>query len=199
MVSDTAPDPDSAPLILAFDTSAAHCAAALVRGEAVIARRDEAMDRGQAERLLTMLEEMLAEAGSGWAALDGIGVVTGPGNFTGVRLAVAAARGLALALRIPAVGVSVFEALADRPGEVTITIADKRGRFSQAFRDGSPLGPPAEVTDETSAGPSRTDPVVVARIAARRLATASPPAPLYLRPADALPSSDPVPVLLDDA
>ena len=100
------------------------------------------MDRGQAERLLTMLEEMLAEAGSGWAALDGIGVVTGPGNFTGVRLAVAAARGLALALRIPAVGVSVFEALADRPGEVTITIADKRGRFSQAFRDGSPLGPP---------------------------------------------------------
>jgi tRNA threonylcarbamoyl adenosine modification protein YeaZ len=146
-----------------------------------------------------MLEEMLAEGGSGWAALDGIGVVTGPGNFTGVRLAVAAARGLALALGIPAVGVSVFEALADRPGEVTITIADKRGRFSQAFLNGSPLEPPSEVTDEASAGPSRADTVVVARIAARRLATASPPAPLYLRPADALPSSDPVPALLDDA
>jgi tRNA threonylcarbamoyl adenosine modification protein YeaZ len=200
LVSDTAPDLVSAqPLILAFDTSAAQCAAALVRGEAVLARRDEAMDRGQAERLLTMLEEMLAEAGSGWAALDGIGVVTGPGNFTGVRLAVAAARGLALALGIPAVGVSVFEALADRPGEVTITIADKRGRFSQAFHNGSPLGSPSEVTDEASAGPSRADTVVVARIAARRLATASPPAPLYLRPADALPSSDPVPALLDDA
>ena len=70
------------------------------------------MDRGQAERLLPMLEEMLAEAGVGWRDLDGIGVVTGPGNFTGVRLAVAAARGLALALGIPAVGVTVFEALA---------------------------------------------------------------------------------------
>ena len=51
------------PLILAFDTAAAHCAAALVRGDAVLARRDEPMDRGQAERLLPMLEEMLAEAG----------------------------------------------------------------------------------------------------------------------------------------
>ena len=99
------------------------------------------MDRGQAERLLPMLEELMAEAGAGWTALDGIGVVTGPGNFTGVRLAVAAARGLALGLGIPAVGVSIFEALADRPGDVTVTLADKRGRFSQSFRDGRPLGP----------------------------------------------------------
>ena len=57
------------PLVLAFDTSAAHCAAALVRGPAILARRDEAMDRGQAERLLPMLEEMLAEAGVAWRDL----------------------------------------------------------------------------------------------------------------------------------
>ena len=137
MVSDTTSEP---PLVLAFDTAAARCAAALVRGDDVLARRDEAMERGQAERLLPMLEEMLAEAGADWRDLDGIGVVTGPGNFTGVRLAVAAARGLALALGIPAVGVSVFEALAGRPGAVTVTLADKRGRFSQRFRDGVALG-----------------------------------------------------------
>ncbi|HET9068993.1 MAG TPA: tRNA (adenosine(37)-N6)-threonylcarbamoyltransferase complex dimerization subunit type 1 TsaB [Amaricoccus sp.] len=187
------------PLVLAFDTAAARCAAALVRGEAVLARRDEPMDRGQAERLLPMLEEMLAEAGTEWRDLDGIGVVTGPGNFTGVRLAVAAARGLSLALGIPAVGVSVFEALADRPGDVTVTLADKRGRFAQRFRNGRALAPPAAMADAPPGDPALADPVVVARLAAGRLADAAPPAPLYLRPADAMPSSDPVPVLLDDA
>ena len=104
------------PLILAFDTSAARCAAALVSGGRVLAARDEAMDRGQAERLLPMLEAMLAEAGVGWAALDGLAVCTGPGNFTGLRIAVAAVRGLALALGVPAVGVTAFEALAAPAG-----------------------------------------------------------------------------------
>ncbi len=157
------------------------------------------MDRGQAERLLPMLEELLAEAGVAWPDLDGIGVVTGPGNFTGVRLAVAAARGLALSLGIPAVGVSVFEALADRPGAVTITLADKRGRFAQSFRDGVALAPPVPLPGDGPAQAAQADPAVVARLAARRLGAAPPPAPLYLRPADATPSSDPLPVLLDDA
>ncbi|HRO10559.1 tRNA (adenosine(37)-N6)-threonylcarbamoyltransferase complex dimerization subunit type 1 TsaB [Amaricoccus sp.] len=187
------------PLVLAFDTAAARCAAALVRGDALLARRVEPMDRGQAERLLPMLEELLAEAGVAWPDLDGIGVVTGPGNFTGVRLAVAAARGLALSLGIPAVGVSVFEALADRPGAVTITLADKRGRFAQSFRDGVALAPPVPLPGDGPAQAAQADPAVVARLAARRLGAAPPPAPLYLRPADATPSSDPLPVLLDDA
>jgi tRNA threonylcarbamoyl adenosine modification protein YeaZ len=156
------------------------------------------MDRGQAERLLPMLEEMLAEAGATWRDLDGIGVVTGPGNFTGVRLGVAAARGLALALDIPAAGVSVFEALADRPGTVTVTLVDGRERFAQSFRDGVALGAPTPAPEGTPAVPARADPVVVARLAAARLRH-TPPAPLYLRPADAMPSSDPAPVLIDDA
>jgi tRNA threonylcarbamoyl adenosine modification protein YeaZ len=142
---------------------------------------------------------MLAEAGAGWRDLGGIGVVTGPGNFTGVRLAVAAARGLALALGVPAVGVSTFEALADGKRETTVTLADGRGRFSQAFRDGVPVAPPAPAPEDAVVDPRRADPAVVARLAARRLAGAPPPAPLYLRPADATPSSDPAPVLLDDA
>ena len=81
--------------ILAFDTSFAHCAAALLIGDTVTTRIDP-MARGQVEHLMPMLEEVLAEAGIAWADLDGIGVCTGPGNFTGTRISVSAARGLAL-------------------------------------------------------------------------------------------------------
>ena len=91
------------PTILAFDTSAAHCAAALLCAGKIEVRVDE-MARGQAEHLMPMLEEVLAAQGLTWADLDAIGVGTGPGNFTGIRISVAAARGLALGLGIPAVG-----------------------------------------------------------------------------------------------
>lgn len=193
------------PLVLAFDTAAAHCAAVVVRGDRVLARRFEAMERGQAERLLPLLEGLLAEAGVGWGDLEAVGVCTGPGNFTGLRVAVAAARGLALALGIPAVGVSRLEVLGDREGPVVATIADKRGRFVQSFRDGVPdapplvdpaLLPPGPVVDGTGAP---CDLVALARIAARHRGAAAPPAPLYLRPADAMPPSEAPPRLLDDA
>ncbi|MFC0340973.1 tRNA (adenosine(37)-N6)-threonylcarbamoyltransferase complex dimerization subunit type 1 TsaB [Paracoccus niistensis] len=98
--------------VLGFDTSAAHCAAAVVCGDRVLAERAEPMTKGQAERLFPLLEELLAEAGLAWSDLDAIGVGTGPGNFTGVRISVAAARGLALSLGIPAIGVSATEAAA---------------------------------------------------------------------------------------
>jgi hypothetical protein len=79
--------------LLAFDTSAAHCAAALLC-DGVVSVKSESMDKGQAERLMPLLEEVLAEAGLDWHDLAAVAVGTGPGNFTGVRIAVAAARGL---------------------------------------------------------------------------------------------------------
>lgn len=88
----------SDPLILGFDTSAAHCAAVLLRGDMVLAAQHEDMTKGQAERLMPMLEQVLAEAGAGWGDLAALGVGIGPGNFTGVRISVSAARGLALGL-----------------------------------------------------------------------------------------------------
>jgi tRNA threonylcarbamoyl adenosine modification protein YeaZ len=100
-------------LSLGFDTSAAHCAAALVMGDRLLVQRHEDMARGQAERLMPRLEEVLRAEGLGWSDLSAIGVGIGPGNFTGVRIAVSAARGLALALGIPAIGVSTLEALAE--------------------------------------------------------------------------------------
>ena len=132
------------PTILAFDTSAAHCAAALLSGGAIRQSTLEHIQRGQAERLLPILEEMLAAEAIGWADLDALAVGIGPGNFTGTRISVAAARGLALALSIPAVGVSTFEIM--RPPDSgrqeaneLVSIEAPRGQaYVRHFRHGKP-------------------------------------------------------------
>jgi tRNA threonylcarbamoyl adenosine modification protein YeaZ len=135
------------PLILAFDTSAAHCAAALLSGHRVLGQREEAMATGQAERLVPLLEEILAEGGASWRDLAALGVGTGPGNFTGIRIGVAAARGLALGLGVPAIGITVFEALA-WGREAALVVRDARlGQiYAQAF--GAPaFGPLLQPVD----------------------------------------------------
>lgn len=107
-------------LTLALDTSGENCAVALAKsgnGLSVLARRSEALGRGHAERLMSMIGEALVEAGLTYADLERIAVTTGPGSFTGTRIGVAAARGLALALGIPAVGVSVLDALIEAARE----------------------------------------------------------------------------------
>ena len=214
------------PLILGFDTSAAHCAAALLCGEQCLAARQEEMTRGQAERLMPLLEELLAEAGANWRDLARIGVGTGPGNFTGVRIAVAAARGLALSLNIPAIGISSLEAVAHgSQGPVLAAIAAPRARgYFQGYRMVHPVelqlcelaNLPTEWSEPglTCIGSAAQDAAAalgatvrsatfapaeaIARIAAAQ--TVVPglrPAPLYLQPADAAPPSDPPPVILD--
>ena len=131
------------PTILAFDTSAAHCAAALLIGDRIVTRTDD-MARGQAEHLMPMLEEVLAKQGLAWSDLDVIGVGTGPGNFTGIRMSVAAARGLALGLGKPAVGVGVLEAQAfGTQGPVLSTLRAPRDMvYAQRLTDGWPDGDP---------------------------------------------------------
>ena len=127
------------PIILAFDTSAAHCAAALLIGDRIVTRIDD-MARGQAEHLMPMLEEMLAKEGLAWRDLDLIGVGVGPGNFTGIRMSVAAARGLALGIGKPAVGVGVLEAQAfGTQGPVLSTLRAPRDMvYAQRLTDGWP-------------------------------------------------------------
>jgi tRNA threonylcarbamoyladenosine biosynthesis protein TsaB len=205
-------------IVLGFDTSAAHCAAAVVSGHAVLAQRVEPMDKGQAERLMPLLAEVLAEAGVRYGDLAGIGVGTGPGNFTGVRISVAAARGLALGLGVPALGVTGFEALAlDLPEDAVTLLDARRGALWLAGGGMAPqlvemAGLPglagcrvvgaraAEVAALTGAqAVAQPVPlaVAIARIAAARLGGAQPrPAPLYLRGPDAALPSDPPPVIL---
>ncbi len=207
-------------LILAFDTSAAHCAAALLFGETLLSEHHETMERGQAERLLPMLEAMLRSNGYDWSDLDALAVGTGPGNFTGIRIAVATARGLALGLGIPAVGVSIFEARAEGlPRPVCIVEPARRGEVYLQFFSPEPSPPQIIASDTFHAPPeyaiagSAVDLLAdkglqnlgvryntaeaIARVARRRLGeTPSRPVPLYLRPADAAPPSEPPPVLL---
>jgi len=197
--------------ILAFDTSAAHCAAALLLGDRVILR-DEPMEKGQAERLVPLLEEVLAEGGITWRDLKALAVGTGPGNFTGVRIAVATARGLALGLGIPAIGVTRLEALSyGLPRPVTVIEDARRGEiYVQRFAAGGPEAARLAQVGEAVAGPVTGSaagygsllpamPLVeaIARIGAERATgPKTRPAPFYLRGADAAPSSDPPPVIL---
>jgi len=193
------------PLILAFDTSVAHCAAALLSNDKVLAQRVEQMQKGQAERLFPLLEDLLAEGGVAWSDLAAIGVGIGPGNFTGIRISVSAARGLALSLGIPAIGVSSFEAQAiDAPRPITSLIDARRDQvFVQELPDRAAtpprVMPMSEVTASNIIGPSGTvDVVAIARITASRYTDpAQPrPAPLYVRAPDAAPPRDPAPVIL---
>jgi tRNA threonylcarbamoyladenosine biosynthesis protein TsaB len=211
-------------LVLGFDTSAAHCAAALLSGEQVLAQRCEEMTKGQAERLFPLLEEMLASASAGWSDLARIGVGIGPGNFTGTRISVAAARGLALSLNIPAIGVSSFAALAlELPRPLIACVDGRAGRvYVQDFAsDGASapitvtgsalpddlLTPAHGVTGFNAtaiaarAGAKAHSPiyplaVAIGLIAARATPDGHRPAPLYMRPADAAPARGAPPVIL---
>ena len=207
--------------ILGFDTSAAHCAAALLSGDSLVAQASEDMARGQAERLIPLLEDVLRQGGLGWRDLDALAVGVGPGNFTGIRIAVATARGLALGLGIPAIGVSVFEARAEGLERPLVVVEEARRDevYVQTFTPDP--GPPrivarASVTELGSArltgsAASTFDAAIcesagaspyslaeaIARVAARRAARPQPrPAPLYVRAADAAPPSDPAPRIL---
>jgi tRNA threonylcarbamoyladenosine biosynthesis protein TsaB len=99
-------------LLLAIDTSASLCAAAVFDGEQERGRAVIDIGKGHAEHLMGVIDEALAAAGVGYKALARIAVAVGPGSFTGIRVGVSTARGLALALGVPAVGVSNLEAVA---------------------------------------------------------------------------------------
>jgi tRNA threonylcarbamoyladenosine biosynthesis protein TsaB len=98
-------------LILGINTVADACEAALVRDGTVVAELSEPMQQGHDARLAPVVEKLMRESATAFTDLDRIAIVVGPGSFTGVRVGVAFARGLALSLDKPAVGVTSLEAL----------------------------------------------------------------------------------------
>lgn len=100
-------------LLLALDTANAATQACLLdAGEGhVLAEASRAMASGHAEALLPMVEDVLAAAGRRYADIERLAVTIGPGSFTGVRIALSAARAMGLALGVPVVGISTLEAL----------------------------------------------------------------------------------------
>ena len=139
--------------ILGFDTSARRCEVALLRGGDVLAHVSEEMDRGQAERLMVLCEEVLARSHVPLQAIGAIGVGVGPGNFTGIRISVAAARGLALGLGIPAIGVTGFEALRHGQRRACACLIDGRQNevFVQTFDAEGVAGNPMSMTRDDAA------------------------------------------------
>ena len=97
--------------LLALDTATEACSVAILTERGVFGAFEE-VGRGHAERILAMVDAVLAQAGLGLAMLDGIAASVGPGAFTGVRISVSVAQGLAFGAGVPVVGVSTLEALA---------------------------------------------------------------------------------------
>ncbi|XAT56551.1 tRNA (adenosine(37)-N6)-threonylcarbamoyltransferase complex dimerization subunit type 1 TsaB [Rhodobacteraceae bacterium IMCC1335] len=192
--------------VLAFDTSAAHCAAALLCNGAILGSTFEAMQKGQAEALVPLIQTLLAETQTSLHKIGRIGVGLGPGNFTGIRISISLARGLGLSLDCPVIGVDSFEAsIEGKTKETLIAIPATRDQFYT--RSSANL----QATPQMSDAPTlATSPIPVlyrpkpdllvanmARIAARRdVKTVMPPAPLYVKPADAALRRDPGPKIL---
>jgi tRNA threonylcarbamoyladenosine biosynthesis protein TsaB len=101
-------------LILAIDTALDACAAGVLDTEAgkLIAQESQAMKRGHAEALMPLIARVIEQSGIAFAALDRIAVTTGPGSFTGLRVGLSAARGIALAANKPVVGLTTLTAYA---------------------------------------------------------------------------------------
>ncbi len=139
--------------ILGFDTATSACSAALWRDGQITARRFEIMAKGHSEHLMGMIEEVMKDAGAEYPDLDLIAVTTGPGGFTGIRIGLAAARGLAFAADVPCLGVTTLDVIAhgieetERQGmSVLVAIESKRADvYAQVF------GPHLEPSGEARA------------------------------------------------
>jgi len=141
-----------ASVILAFDTSTATAVVAVARGARLLAAREEPAPRAYDEGLVPRVEQVLAESGLTTRDLDVVACGRGPGSFTGLRIALATAKGYAFALGRPLVVVSSTAPLAlDRGDGTTVVVLDaKRGEFfAQAFvrpRRGRVAGTPRETS-----------------------------------------------------
>jgi tRNA threonylcarbamoyladenosine biosynthesis protein TsaB len=182
-------------LILAVDTALNACSVAILRSGEVVLSRVEPMAKGQAERLAPMAQEVLAEAGIAPSALDRIAVTRGPGAFTGLRIGLAFARGLAVALDRPCVGISTLEVLAHAASaQRTAAAIEVAGSlFVGAWEGRACVLEPSRLSADDAQTLARLrpdwplvlhdlpDPVVLAQLAQHLDPDLNPPTPLYLR------------------
>lgn len=125
-------------LVMGLDTALQRCSVAILRGDEVLADESVGMERGHAERLAPMAASALAKAGVSIGDLGRVGVVVGPGGFTGVRVALSFARGLGVGTGIPVVGVTSLAALAApfwSAGLVASVIDARRGQVYAGLYD----------------------------------------------------------------
>ena len=142
--------------LLALDCAGLACSVALWRDGAIVAERTREMARGHAEALMPMLGEVMAAADERLDALDRLAVTVGPGSFTGIRVGLAAARGLALAIGCPLIGVGTLAALAELGKPAAGAAAIGGGAETEAVA-GAPL------TSAFTIRPLGPDPIILAR------------------------------------
>ncbi len=198
-------------LILALDTALSAATAVVARDDQVLAVRWREMARGHQEAIALLAQAAMAEAGVSFEILDRIGVVVGPGSFTGLRVGLAFAKGLALAWETPLVGIGALDALAASAGDGRAAAAIDAGRGQVYLQtDGAPEQRPlADALEAVArfrpavivgsgaallapAAPSAridarafADPAALACLTRSAPAPAGPPQPLYLRTPDA--------------
>jgi tRNA threonylcarbamoyl adenosine modification protein YeaZ len=190
--------------VLALDATGERCAAAVLIGGRVLAERSRPARRAPSEHIVAVLDEVLRAAGVGRRDVELVVACTGPGGFAGVRCGVAAARGVALGIGAPARGADRFEMLAAWPQasrRALIRLPGPSGRlYLQRLRDGRLIGAPAllaaedpQVRPEAAEAVLGPDAVAAAGwpalVAAAARAKPARPAPLYLRPPDAVPQA----------
>jgi tRNA threonylcarbamoyladenosine biosynthesis protein TsaB len=176
-------------LILAIDTALDACAAGILDTDAaeLIAQESQAMKRGHAEALMPLIGRVIKASGIGFAGLDRIAVTTGPGSFTGLRVGLSAARGIALASGKPVVGLTTLAAYAapivsENAGRPVMSAIDARHDhvyFQVVSGDGGALVLPRVAPIEEALGASQFGaPHLVgnaAKILADRWPTDAPP------------------------
>jgi tRNA threonylcarbamoyladenosine biosynthesis protein TsaB len=208
-------------LVLVIDTSGPECAAGIYDSakDAMVAHRSETIGKGHAEVLPGMVKAAVAEAHLSLGDVERIAVTVGPGSFTGIRVGVALARGLALSLKVPAVGVSTLQVVAEphlaTAGGAVLAAIDARrdALYAQPLAsDGSSLSEPAELAYEDVKALAEQHRAIIVGSGAAVLSGASSPQidafpldvigrigallpattkaqPLYIRGADAKPQS----------
>ena len=163
--------------ILAIDTATDACSATLLSGRHVAAHQSVEMERGQAEALIPMIVEVVDLAGAAFDDLSAVAVTIGPGAFTGLRIGLAAARGIGLAAGIPVIGLTTLETIAaavpaSERNDATIAavVESKRSDIYLQSFDASlvPLGPPASVMPDALPAALPAGTVVFAGTAAQR-------------------------------
>jgi len=164
-------------ILLAIDTASTLCAACIYDSAAkkVLGRAVLDLGKGHAEHLMGVVHDAMAQAGVAFPQLERVVVAVGPGSFTGVRVGVSATRGFAMALKIPAIGVTTLEALAAEaregvgPRKVMIALDGGRGEVHLAVYDeagGLLFGPVATTLEGAAAIAREHSPLLVGSAAA---------------------------------
>lgn len=188
------------PVALAIDTSRERLQLALLLADGHLDPDVTDIAKGHAEIIMEKIGTLLSRNGLDYSGIDRVAVTTGPGSFTGLRIGLSVARGLGLALDIPVLGIPTLLAISlGHQGQSEIILdAGRSEAYVQRFcAPGvavdkpvlADLGHSLQAASRAAPDDWRVDIAAMARFAAKADPEKFPPAPVYIRPADAKPQT----------